>query len=82
MVRFFITRWLHDSIESVNSTSILRTTHLLSIHSGGAMKYGCYLYNFDLTYWFDTKAQAEEYGLRSGFQYTVVEIYEDELGYN
>jgi len=46
------------------------------------MKYGCYLYNFDLTYWFDTKAQAEEYGQKSGFQYTVVEICEDELGYN
>ena len=71
-----------DSIESVNSTSILRTTHFLSFYSGDAMRYGCYLYNFDLTYWFDTKAQAEEYGLRSGFQYTVVEICEDELGYN
>ena len=71
-----------DSIESVNSTSILRTTYFLSFYSGDAMRYGCYLYNFDLTYWFDTKAQAEEYGLRSGFQYVVVEICEDELGYN
>jgi hypothetical protein len=42
------------------------------------MMYGCYFYNFELTRYFDTKAEAEEYGQRSGFQYTVVEIYENE----
>ena len=44
--------------------------------------YGCYLYNFDLTYWFDTEAEAREYGKRSGFQFVVVERDEQAVGYN
>ena len=35
--------------------------------------YGCYFYNFDITYWFDTEAEAESYGKKAGFQYTVIE---------
>ena len=46
------------------------------------MKYGTYLYNFDLTYWFDTEDEAEAYGRSSGFQYVVVERLETGVGYN
>lgn len=46
------------------------------------MKYGTYLYNFDLTYWFDSRDEAEAYGRRSGFQYVIVEREEDLVGYN
>ena len=34
--------------------------------------YGCYFYNLDITYWFDTEDEAESYGKKAGFQYTVI----------
>lgn len=42
------------------------------------MIYGCYFYNVGYTKHFDTRAAAEEYGLKSGFQYTIIEILEAE----
>jgi len=41
------------------------------------MRYLCYFYNFDYYREFDTRAAAEEYGQRSGFQYTVVVLDEE-----
>jgi len=42
------------------------------------MIYGCYFYNMDYTKHFDTRAAAEECGLKSGFQYTIIELLEAE----
>jgi hypothetical protein len=38
------------------------------------MRYLCYFYNFDYSREFDNRAAAEECGLESGFQYTIIEI--------
>jgi len=46
------------------------------------MIYGTYFYNMDLTHWFDTREEAEEYGKNSGFQYIVVEKEKVVVGYN
>lgn len=35
------------------------------------MYYGCRFVNFGLIHWFDTQAEAEAYGNRSGFEWVL-----------
>lgn len=53
--------------------SYWRTIFLLYVICDEAMIYGTYFYNMDLTHWFSTRDEAEEYGRKSGFQWTLVE---------
>lgn len=41
------------------------------------MRYLCYFYNIGFSREFDTRAAAEEYGLKAGFEYTVVVLNEE-----
>ena len=52
----------------------------IPFYYGDTIMYGCYFYNMDLTHWFDTEAEAREYGEKAGFQYIVISRHE--LGYN
>lgn len=37
------------------------------------MRFGCVMINFNYTNWYDTYEKALAFGLKSGFQFTIIE---------
>ena len=36
------------------------------------MRFGCYFINFDYVNWYDTFEEAQAFGLKSGFQFSII----------